>query len=89
MPILLNPIKKIMRNLDITSAVMNLQKFNKMVKSMNLMNSKGEQNDTNKEVHDVDAKAPDEPAQPFSTRSPNERSRSVVQVKRSMSKTIN
>jgi len=80
--------KDIMRNLDITSAVMNLRKFKKMLKSKNLMNSKGEQNDTNKEIHDVDAKIPVEPAQHFSTTSPNERSRSVVQERRSTSKTI-
>jgi len=35
--------KEIMRKLDITSAVMNLRKFQKMVKSINLMNDKGEQ----------------------------------------------
>jgi len=59
--------KEIMRNLDITSAVMNLRKFKKMMKSINLINSKGEQNDINKEIYDVDAKIPDEPAKPFST----------------------
>ena len=80
--------KEILRNLDITSAVMNLRKFKKMVKSINLINNKGKQHDTNKEVDDIDAKISDEHAQSRNTRSPHERSRSVVQDKRSESKTM-
>ena len=80
--------KEIIRNLDITSAVMNLRKFKKMVKSINLMNNKGEKCEANTEVQDVDAEIADGPTQSRSTRSPHERSRSVVPDKRSMSKSF-
>ena len=74
--------KEIMRNLDITSAVMNLRKFKKMVKSINLMNNKEERHEPNTEIHDVDAETATGSTPTNSTRTSHERSRSVVQERR-------